>query len=236
MNLPHDVQAPLYDRVYRADFGQFYQWLTDTTVQVVGELVPPGARIVEFGAGTGRMALPLAALGYRVTAVEPSAPMLAVLRAAGARVTCVQRSLQTYAGKARFDLALCVFTVVIYLLDEASLRAALRTAHDSLKPGGRLLIDVPPPALFHDRRVRRRDLQRSVRVRPLGGGRYDYHERVRWLGEGGPAAYDDRFTIRCWRLPQVLAAADAAGFAFERELKRELGASGSRYLLLQRPA
>ena len=144
--------------------------------------------------------------------------------------------MQHYDGKGRFDLALCVFTVVVYLLDEAALQAGLQAAHDSLRPGGRLLIDVPSRALFHDRRVRRRDLQRSVRVRPLGGGLFDYLERVRWLGADGPAAYADRFTIRCWRLPQVLAAAAAAGFVFERELKRELGASGSRYLLLQRPA
>lgn len=226
----------MYDRVYQADFGEFYAWLTDTTVRVIGELVPAGSRIVEFGAGTGRMALPLAAQGYRVTAVEPSAPMLEVLRAAGTPVRCVQRAMQLYDGKGRFDLALCVFTVVVYLLDEAALHAALQAAHDSLRPGGRLLIDVPTPELFHDRRVRRRNLQRSVRVQPLGDGLYDYRERVRWLGEGGPATYVDRFTIRCWRLPQVLAAAAAAGFVFERELKRELGASGSRYVLLQRRA
>ena len=44
----------------------------------------PGARIADLGAGTGHLALPLAARGYDVTAVEPAGEMLARLRAAAA--------------------------------------------------------------------------------------------------------------------------------------------------------
>ena len=44
-------------------------------------LPPPPARILDIGAGTGFLALPLAALGHQVTAVDLSAGMLAQLRA-----------------------------------------------------------------------------------------------------------------------------------------------------------
>jgi SAM-dependent methyltransferase len=44
----------------------------------------PGARVADVGAGTGHLALPLAARGYDVTAIEPAGEMLARLRAQAA--------------------------------------------------------------------------------------------------------------------------------------------------------
>jgi len=41
----------------------------------------PGQRVADLGAGTGHLALPLAALGLAVTAVEPARAMLSALRA-----------------------------------------------------------------------------------------------------------------------------------------------------------
>jgi SAM-dependent methyltransferase len=50
----------------------------------------PGARVAELGAGTGLLALPLAAAGAEVTAVEPARAMLDALAAEGGpRVTPV---------------------------------------------------------------------------------------------------------------------------------------------------
>ena len=42
----------------------------------------PGARVLDVGAGTGKLARGLVALGFEVVAVEPGAPMLAQLRVA----------------------------------------------------------------------------------------------------------------------------------------------------------
>jgi SAM-dependent methyltransferase len=47
-------------------------------------LAPPGGRVADLGAGTGHLALPLAARGLEVTAVEPARDMLERLRAAAA--------------------------------------------------------------------------------------------------------------------------------------------------------
>ncbi len=237
MTRPHDSLAPVYDLVYQEDFGDFYNWLTDTTLAVVSELVAVGARIVDFGAATGRMALPLAQAGYRITAVEPSGPMIDRLRAAAgsADIECVQALMQDYDGQGRHDLALCVFTVVIYLLDEHALLAAMRSAYASLKPGGQLLLDIPARELFHNRRVRKRRLQRTVNLRSLGGDLFDYSEKVTLGDVLGGGSYADRFTIRCWSREQVLKAAAEAGLQFERDLSDRLEESGSAYLLLRRP-
>src|SRR5881394_3900967 len=42
----------------------------------------PGARVLDVGAGTGKLTRGLIALGFEVVAVEPGAPMLAQLRVA----------------------------------------------------------------------------------------------------------------------------------------------------------
>ena len=53
-------------------------------VEAIAGLAPPGGRVADLGAGTGHLAVPLAARGLEVTAVEPARDMLERLRAAAA--------------------------------------------------------------------------------------------------------------------------------------------------------
>ncbi len=165
---PHDPWADNYDCVYKLTFGECYQQFTDRTLRVIQERAgPPPARIIEFGAGTGRLAIPLAQLGYQVTAVEASASMCRVLRAkaqAGVEgavakpcAACQSRSVpeaqqrrvkleilnQTICERLLvdgLDFGTCVFTVLNYLVDEARLRQFAAVAVGAIRPGGRLLV------------------------------------------------------------------------------------------------
>ncbi len=51
-----------------------------TQLALVEEFLPPGAPVLDVGAGTGALALPLAASGYKVTALDISAAMLKRLK------------------------------------------------------------------------------------------------------------------------------------------------------------
>jgi SAM-dependent methyltransferase len=104
--------------------------------QVAGLLVT--ARVLDIGAGTGRVAIPLARLGCSVVAVEPAAGMLAQLRAKASdgRVRMVVAEgarLPFPAGS--FDAV--VIARLLYLTPDW--RAILDETHRVLAAGGRLL-------------------------------------------------------------------------------------------------
>ncbi len=234
MTRPHDTWAEIYDLAYEQEFGAYYGYLTEQTLEVVGSLVSPGADIVDFGAGTGRLATPLAGAGHRVVAVEPSASMLERLRdpPQGPPVQRVCCAMQDFSSPARFDLALCVFTVVIYLLDEAALDAAMARAAACLRPGGRLLLDVPLRAAFRDRRASTDMLSREVTVELASGALFDYRERIVVHQGALSGTYEDAFRLRNWPTQLVLSAASRCGLQVQQDLTHLFAGTGAEYFVL----
>jgi SAM-dependent methyltransferase len=110
--------------------------------------VRPNDVIVDFGAGTGVLARPLAAAGYRVSCIERDPNLRARLADAGLTVHAMLEEIP--AGSLDF-----IYTVNVleHIRDDGAILAALR---DCLKPGGSLLVYVPAfPLLYSsmDRRV-----------------------------------------------------------------------------------
>lgn len=104
--------------------------------------------ILDFGAGTGLLAQPLSAAGYRVTCVEPDNELRARLRAA----RCAAHASLDTLPQQYFDV-IYTFNVVEHIADDANAVAALAAR---LKPGGRLLVYVPAFQLLYgsmDRQV-----------------------------------------------------------------------------------
>ena len=124
MTTPHSSWAEFYDKAYEHSFGKFYYQFTNETIKQIESCVQPPARIVDFGAGTGRLSIPLANNGYRVVAVDPCKQMLDQLsgKQGGDCVTTFVGQMQDFQTDAPFDMAICVFTVLLYLLDEESLQ------------------------------------------------------------------------------------------------------------------
>ena len=241
---PHAQTARWYDRAYEVTYGAIYTQLTNQTLELIREIHPPPASVVDFGAGTGRLALPLVQQGYDVTAVEPCREMLAVLddkaRDQGVdrkRLSTCPVSMQAYhAGGRTFDVAICVFTVVAYLLDEDALTGAFRSIHGALKPGGCLLIDVPRRVLYQQPvpSLDEHGFRRRVELKPVGDDLYAYAEELQVLDAAGQVqTYSERFLTRYWELDSLSQHLENVGFVLERDESNRFGGTGAAYLVFR---
>lgn len=149
----HYVDAALYDYEYRrrrADIA-FYRELARRRLGRPAQ----GGRILELGAGSGRITVPLARDGYEVVALDQSAPMLARLKAraaklpgaAAARITPLAGELCTFDAPGKFPLVIAAFNVLEHLYTRGELEACLHRVAAHLAPGGAFAFDVQLPDL-----------------------------------------------------------------------------------------
>jgi ubiquinone/menaquinone biosynthesis C-methylase UbiE len=106
----------------------------------------PLARVLDFGCGTGRLAIALAAAGHRVTGVDPASTSLEVAQAKpGAdRVTWLEGSHEILPS-ASFDLIVMNSHVAQFLVIDLEWMQALTQFRQALVPGGRLAFDSRDP-------------------------------------------------------------------------------------------
>ena len=102
--------------------------------------------ILDLCCGPGRFAVPLARRGFRVTGVDRTTFFLdkAKERAAAENVAIewIQEDMRTFVQPSAFDLAISMFTSFGYFDDKAEDLTVLRNVHESLRPGGALVMDV----------------------------------------------------------------------------------------------
>ena len=98
--------------------------------------VSPSPRLLEVGIGTGRIAVPLAEAGVRVTGIDISAKMLAVLREKRRDIDVIlAEASHPPLRAATFDAAL--FVHILHLVPDAE--ATLRATATLVRPGGVIL-------------------------------------------------------------------------------------------------
>jgi len=143
--------------------------------------------VVEWGAGTGRVAVPLAAAGHDVTAVELSEVMVERGRKRNENVRWVAGDMRTASLDRRYGLAVCAFNSFLCLLTVDKALAFLRNARKHLEPGGLLGIEVSAfspeelaedpggPSLRHDLT---RDLPDGGRLDRFSLSRYDAASQI----------------------------------------------------------
>lgn len=151
----HPTAAPWWQRIF-ADGTYLRLWSSHLTPErtereVAGVLdilkPPPGAAILDLACGQGRIAVPLAQHGYRVTGLDLSKQLLDVARAAadaaGVSVEWHRADMRDIPAEwaGRFDYVINIFTAFGYFEDEAENQRVLAGVARALKPGGRFLIE-----------------------------------------------------------------------------------------------
>lgn len=101
-----------------------------------------GQRALDLGAGLGVHAIPLAEMGYEVTAVDTSEALLDELRAARPGIRALRGDLVRAEElvEGRFDVIVCLGDTLPHLASLEEITQALAAASRLLAPGGRLAL------------------------------------------------------------------------------------------------
>ena len=137
--------AATYDE---SSADMFEDDVVEATAAFLAELAGDG-RALEFGIGTGRIALPLARRGVPVHGIDLSRAMTARLRAkpGGDAIDVTIGDFATTRVDGTFSVAYLLFNTIMNLTTQAAQVACFRNVAAHLAPGGCFVIDVMVPEL-----------------------------------------------------------------------------------------
>jgi SAM-dependent methyltransferase len=150
----------------------------DRAVDLLAELAGGGAAL-EFGVGTGRVALPLSERGVPIHGIDISEPMLDQLRRkpGAERIGVTAGDFATARVDGTFRLAYLVFNTITNLTTQDEQVACFRNAAAHLEPGGRFVIEVFVPEL------RRVPPGERVRAFHVGRTHFGFDEYTDFAGQ-----------------------------------------------------
>lgn len=158
--------------------------------------VLPHGRVTVLGCGTGRVAIPLARAGWRVTGIDISPGRLALARAKASGTGAPEWQLgdmRDFAAEPRQDAVLVPYSAFLLLQTDADRLACLRSIRGALKPGSVAIIDVSPN--FSSKPDRRRAFAFGA-WSPQIRGWVDYFETIRQQPRFGQTLIGRRYRIR----------------------------------------
>jgi hypothetical protein len=229
------VRAGIYDAGdwYDVDYAgyvgelRFYRRVCDTHGGV--------GHVVELGAGTGRLSVPLATSGHTVWAVEPAIGMRDVLCAKVDRLglsdaIVVEDALaHTFAGPPQPPtLVLFPFNGILHLMTRADLDESLAHVRRRLAPQGVFALDMTGPYWESVRRGRIPWGRVDQRVHPHSGrsfltcDRSAYHAGsrvmridIRYALEADDTLIETALFQRMWTTTEVIEAVERVGMRVE---------------------
>jgi SAM-dependent methyltransferase len=177
----HYEDALYYDYTYRRrveDVGFYRRFVRQH-----------GGPVLELGAGSGRVTLPLVEDGAEVVALEASAAMIARAEAKAdeslapalrKRLAFVHGDMRDFSLERRFNLVLAPFNTLLHLYEPGDFARCFRAVAAHLAPGGRFVFDVRVPSLTE----LARDPDRVYKARPFKhptlGYKIRYEEQFRY--------------------------------------------------------
>jgi SAM-dependent methyltransferase len=196
----------------------------------------PGGVVVELGAGTGRLTLPIARTGVSVHAVEPADSMRLrlvdkVARGGVPGVVVEKARAHDFEGPphARTDVVMFAFNGVLHLDSRAQLHASFAHIHEKLDDDGRFAFDTTGPYWDRMRSHTTSWTMFNELVHPTTGKRIAVHDRhtydprtraaeidVRFHEVGASHGVQLRLQQTAWTWQELLGALDATGFVVDQ--------------------
>jgi SAM-dependent methyltransferase len=137
-----NLLAPYYSWI----FGGIEKKIKENEVffQSLGLSPSGGGRAFDLGAGSGFQSIPLARLGFQVSAVDLSPTLLAELtaNACGLNIKTFRQDLLDFLSESteRAELILCMGDTLTHLESHDRVSELIRLAGKRLEPGGRLIL------------------------------------------------------------------------------------------------
>jgi len=235
----HDNWAEYYDYVYERTYGPAYTQFNNLTINAIKGILGAKRSILDFGAGTGRLAIPLAKDGYALTAIEKSQGMANVMRqkaiAANIELDIHTCGIADYQN-GRADLAIALFTVLSYATTEEQIEAIVVNIRKHLLPGGYFFFDLPDAHFFQNNaptNIQLPGLNRSISLTQEEGDIYLYSETCNGNYNNIPFEYHDEFQIRHWDLNYFEDLLTQHGFTNTNQTFNQFSGTGSTYRLFQ---
>jgi SAM-dependent methyltransferase len=127
---------------WAGDYDRFRPGYPDELFDAIAERLPLPRQplVVDLGAGTGRAALAMAGIGWRVTAVEPGRPMLDLLRARATDEGLLISTVQASAEQTGLDPASADLVTAAQAFHWFDKERALSEMARILKPAGGLAL------------------------------------------------------------------------------------------------
>lgn len=188
--------------------------VTQADLQGISSICPKQdfPRLIELGCGTGRVAGPLAKLGYQVTGLDNNLEALLTARrnAPGSQYIALD---QRYVGRMgwQFDAAVVLWNSLGFV-DRATDLSTLTGLAKVLRPGGKLILDLYHPGwLEQNQHSGMLDPRRASIHRWILAGR-SFHE-IRY-----PDGSIDNMSFNVYLPDEMLALAEQAGFRPQTEM------------------
>ena len=123
----------------------YHSW-ADYVEQVMDHYEVRPQEILDVACGTGTVSMILAQRGYQVVGTDLSAPMIKVAQEkaaqAGLELPFHAQDAAAMKFKGKFDLAICLYDSLNYVLEDDHLLAAFKAVRRALRPGGFFFFDL----------------------------------------------------------------------------------------------
>lgn len=125
--------------------GQFY----------LEEACKAGSPVLEIGCGTGRILIPIAEAGIKITGLDASPSMLSIAKEKISRLTSdvqkrinlIEGDMRNFSLEEKFNLIMIPYRAFLHLLTSDDQRKSLNCIHRHLADDGLLIFNIFDPAL-----------------------------------------------------------------------------------------
>jgi SAM-dependent methyltransferase len=162
------------------DFARFYDWTYEGRVEDIAIYLDiarqRGSQLLELASGTGRLTIPLAQAGFRITGLDVSEEMLQIAREKLAaegpevreRVRLVQGDMSDFDLEEVADVAFIPVASFFHLHTQERQAGCLSCVHAHLAARGTLIVDLLPADMMANQAVGKTQVVKSAVCRATG--------------------------------------------------------------------